>query len=80
MWHEEKSAGITNATSTVRGQKVCSTKRVTSAVRGGCATQREGVLSVLEGLNEEKVCIIKNVTSVVQGDKVCSIRRVAPGV
>ena len=69
-----------NATSTVRGQKVCSTKRVTSSVLGGCAVQREGVLSVLEGLNEEKVCIIKNVTSAVQGDKVCIIRRVAPGV
>ena len=69
-----------NATSTVRGQKVCSTKRVTSAVRGGCAVQREGVLSVLEELNEEKVCIIKNVTSAVRGDKVCIIRRAAPGV
>ena len=45
-----------NATSTVRGQKVCSTKRVTSAVRGGCAVQREGLLSVLE---RQKVCIIK---------------------
>ena len=59
---------------------MCSTKRVTSAVRGGCGAQREGVLSVLEGLNEEKVCIIKNVTSVIRADKVCSIRRVAPGV
>ena len=66
-----------NATSTVRGQKVCSTKRVTSAARGGFAVQRESVLSVLE---RQKVCIIKNVTSAVRGDKVCSIKRVAPGV
>ena len=65
-----------NATSTVRGQKVCSTKK--------SHLQYEEVVQhkkrVYCQLNEEKVCIIKNVTSVVRGDKVCSIRRVAPGV
>ena len=79
MWHEDKPEVSQCHIDSARTESV-QYQEATSAVRGGCAAQKEGVLSVLEGLNEEKVCIIKNVTSVVRGDKVCSIRRVAPGV
>ena len=38
MWSEEKVCIIKNVTLAVRGEKVCSTRRVASTVQGeGCA-------------------------------------------
>ena len=85
VWCEEKLYSIKNVTPAVLGDKVCSTRKVASTLRGeGCAMRGERVYSIRKVTStiggqdvccEEKVCSIKNVTSAVAGEKYAVPRR-----
>ena len=84
VWCEEKLYSIKNVTPAVLGEKVCSTRKVASSLRGeGCAMRGERVYSIRKVTSavggqgvccEEKVCSVKNVTSAVAGEK-CTVPR-----
>ena len=84
VWCEEKLYSMKNVIPAVLGEKVCSTRKVATTLRGeGCAMRGERVYSISKVTSavggrgvccEEKVYSIKNVTSAVAGEK-CAVPR-----
>ena len=77
-WCEEKLYSIKNVIPAVLGEKVCSTRKVATTLRGECCAMRgERVYSirkVTSAVGGRGVCCEEKVTSAVAGEK-CAVPR-----